>query len=93
MSPAQADRLGAKIERMLAAAAPAATADINRQSARALAAIAIADRLPDHGESLLKLSSTSGGGEISPSGCLPASLRFRASKAYALFEVPARGPR
>jgi hypothetical protein len=53
MSPAQADRLGAKIERMLAAAAPT-PANVAQQSARALAAIAIADRLPDHGESFLK---------------------------------------
>src|SRR5205814_10215231 len=54
MSPAQADRLGAKIERMLAAPIPSTPADVAQQSARALAAIAIADRLPDHGESLLK---------------------------------------
>jgi len=53
MSPAQTDRLGTKIERMLAAPAPP-SADVTRQSARALAAIAIADRLADHGESLLK---------------------------------------
>jgi len=53
MSAAQADRLDAKIERLLAV--PGATpVDVTRQSARALAAIAIADRLPDHGESLLK---------------------------------------
>ena len=54
MSSAQADRLGAKIERMLAAPSPSIPADVTRQSARALAAIAIADRLADHGESLLK---------------------------------------
>ena len=54
MSPAQAERLGAKIERMLAAPTPSIPVDVSRQSARALAAIAIADRLPDHGESLLK---------------------------------------
>lgn len=51
MSPAQADRLGAKIERALAAPTPS---DVTGQSARALAAIAISDRRPDHGESLLK---------------------------------------
>jgi hypothetical protein len=51
MSPAQADRLGAKIERALAAPAPS---DLTGQSARALAAIAIADRLPDHGEVVRK---------------------------------------
>lgn len=55
MSPAQADRLGAKIERALAAPATSlVTGDVTGQSARALAAIAIADRLPDRGESLLK---------------------------------------
>jgi len=51
MSPAQMDRLGAKIERALAAPAPS---DLTGQSARALAAIAIADRLPDHAGSVLK---------------------------------------
>ena len=53
MTPAQLDRLGSKIERALAAPVPA-NADAVRQSARALAAIAIADRLADHGEGVLK---------------------------------------
>jgi hypothetical protein len=51
MNKAQADRLGAKIERALAAPPPA---DVRGENARALAAIAIADRLPDHGEALLR---------------------------------------
>jgi hypothetical protein len=51
MTTSQADRLGAKIQRALAG--PAA-ADVTQQSVRALAAIAIADLLPDHGEALLK---------------------------------------
>jgi hypothetical protein len=51
MSQTQMDRLGAKIERALAAPAPS---DLTGQSARALAAIAIADRLPDHAGSVLK---------------------------------------
>jgi len=51
MTKAQSDRLGAKIERALAAPPPA---DVRGNSARALAAIAIADRLPDHGEAVLK---------------------------------------
>lgn len=50
MSAEQQDRLGAKIE---AAIGPPA-ADIAGQSARALAAIAIADRLKDHGEAILR---------------------------------------
>jgi hypothetical protein len=51
MTTSQADRLGAKIQRALAG--PAA-AEVTQQSVRALAAIAIADLLPDHGEALLK---------------------------------------
>ncbi len=50
MTPAQSDRLGSKIERAIAAA----DHDIPGQSARALAAIAIADRLKDHGDSILR---------------------------------------
>ena len=46
----QADRLAAKIEQALAAPAN----DVRQQSARALAAIAVADRLPDHGDAVLK---------------------------------------
>lgn len=51
MTDAQADRLAAKLQRALAAAA---SSDVRQQSARALAAIALADRLPNHGESVLK---------------------------------------
>jgi hypothetical protein len=54
MTEAQADRLGSKIEQGIAASPKAGTAEIPRQSARALAAIAIADRLKDHGESILR---------------------------------------
>src|SRR5262249_52440270 len=50
MTPAQADRLGAKIEQVLASGT---AGDITAQSARVLAAIAIADRLKDHGDSIL----------------------------------------
>jgi len=53
MTEAQAGRLGDKIERGIAASA-AGNTDIARQSARVLAAIAIADRLKDHGESILR---------------------------------------
>ena len=55
MTAAQSDRLGAKLEHALAASSSGATAlDVRQQSARAFAAIALADRLPDHGESVLK---------------------------------------
>jgi len=45
MTKAQADRLGAKLEAALATSPPD---DVKTRSARTLAAIAIADRLPDH---------------------------------------------
>jgi hypothetical protein len=51
MTPSQADALAAKIERGIAE--PAAS-DIPHQAARALAAIAIADRLKDQAESILR---------------------------------------
>jgi hypothetical protein len=50
LSPAQSDRLGAKIETGLRHPG----ADVRQQSARALAAIAIADRLPDHGDAVMR---------------------------------------
>jgi len=56
MTSTQADRLGAKIERGIAAAAQGMTRanEVPRQRARVLAATAIADRLKDHGESILR---------------------------------------
>ena len=50
MSPSQADRLGQKIEKELAAPRD----DLPGQAARAMAAIAISGRLKDQGESVLK---------------------------------------
>jgi hypothetical protein len=50
MTPSQADRLASKIERLMATPHN----DVPGQSARALAAIAIADHLKDQGESILK---------------------------------------
>jgi hypothetical protein len=50
MTKAQADRLGAKIEKALAVSSD----NVRQQSARALAAMAIADRLPDHGEAIMR---------------------------------------
>ena len=59
MTKAQADKLGEKIERGMAGTASGAAAsgdsetDMTRQSARAMAAIAIADQLPDHANAVL----------------------------------------
>jgi hypothetical protein len=50
MTKAQADRIAAKLEKSLAAD----SGDVSKQSARALAAIALAERLPDQGEAVLK---------------------------------------
>ena len=49
MTPAQADRLAAKIQAALAKPAT----DVGGQNARAFAAIALADRLPDQGNAIL----------------------------------------
>lgn len=51
MTKAQADRIAAKLEKSLAAGP---TGDVAKQNGRALAAIALADRLPDQGEAVLK---------------------------------------
>lgn len=53
MSKGQADRLSAKIEHALTLPAPAVD-DVRRHSARVLAVIAIADRLPDHADKALR---------------------------------------
>jgi len=57
MTKAQADKLAEKIERGLGAGPGSAPSDpptdIVQHNARALAAIAIADRLPDHGNAIL----------------------------------------
>ncbi len=61
MSKGQADRLFEKIQRGLAAPSNIgndSANDIWQQSARAMAAIAIADRLPDHGAAILKAMVT-----------------------------------
>lgn len=51
MTKPQADRIAAKLEKSLAAGN---SGDVAKQNGRALAAIALADRLPDHGEAVLK---------------------------------------
>ena len=53
MTPAQADRLAAKIQTALAKPAPSSNNDVRGQNARAFAAIALADRLPDQGNAIL----------------------------------------
>ncbi|MGH9594925.1 MAG: hypothetical protein ACRD5L_17670, partial [Bryobacteraceae bacterium] len=50
LTPVQADRLADKMERAMAAPAT----DVRGQSARVLAAIALADRLPDQGDAILR---------------------------------------
>jgi len=51
MTDAQSDRLAAKLERALTAST---AKDVRQQAARAFAAMALAERLPDHGESVMK---------------------------------------
>lgn len=53
MTPAQSDRLAAKIQEALAKAANTTADDVRGQSARVLAAIALADHLPDQGNTIL----------------------------------------
>ena len=56
MTAAQSEQLGAKLQRALDTRSSSAGGayGVHEQSARAFAAIALADRLPDHGESVLK---------------------------------------
>lgn len=55
MTAEQSTSLAAKLERGLSAApAKEAQTDIRQQRSRVFAAIALADRLPDHGESVMK---------------------------------------
>jgi hypothetical protein len=51
MTPTQQDRIAAKLQKGISGGGPA---DVAGQSARALAAIALADRLPDQGDAVLK---------------------------------------
>jgi hypothetical protein len=54
MTKAQADKLAEKIGHGLTGPASGESNDVAQQSARALAAIAIADRMPDHGNAILR---------------------------------------
>jgi len=51
MTKSQSDKVAAKLEKSLAVGA---TGDVAKQNGRALAAIALADRLPDQGDAVLK---------------------------------------
>jgi hypothetical protein len=54
MTMAQSDRLAAKIQTALAKPVRASVNDVRGESARVLAAIALADRLPDQGNGVLR---------------------------------------
>ena len=84
MTESQTGRLGTKLERALGAA-PAA--DIRQQSARAFAAIALADRLPDRGASVLEaIVKPWWRGQIVPKiGSVPPAIAR--DQIYALFEL------
>jgi hypothetical protein len=53
LTPAQSDRLAAKIQAALAKPANTSTSDVRVQSARVFATIALADQLPDQGNAIL----------------------------------------
>jgi len=53
LTPAQSDRLAAKIQAALAKPAVTLINDVRGQSARVFAAVALADRLPDQGNAVL----------------------------------------
>jgi hypothetical protein len=84
MQPTELNALGSKIEKALAAG-PAAESpnDIKRQSARALAAIAISDRLPDHGDALLR-GIVEGWWRAK---VLPRLTELPLDQSYALYEL------
>ena len=78
MTPAQGDKIAAKLEKSLSGPA----GDVAQQSARVLAAIAVADRLPDRGEAVLKGIVRWWRGEIAKNpGSIPRE------QIYALYEM------
>ena len=84
MTEAQAQRLGAKLERGLAAAP---SADTRQQGARVFAAVALADRLPDHGEQVLKpvIETWWRGGIVK--GLKAGGAAIPRDQSYALLEM------
>ncbi len=83
LTPAQTDRLAGKIQRAMAAPAT----DVRRQSARALAAIALADRLPDQGDAILReIVQKWWRGQIVPQ-LLAGKSAIPREHLYALYEL------
>jgi hypothetical protein len=83
LTPAQAGRLAAKIQTALAKPA----SDVRGQSARALAAIALADRMPDQGNAILsEIVQKWWRTEIVP-GLAAGRPVLPAGQRYALYEM------
>jgi hypothetical protein len=81
LTPAQSDRLAAKIQTALAKPAVTSINDVRGQSARVFAAIALADRLPDQGNAILseivqKWWRAQVVPQLEASGALPREQRY-----------------
>jgi hypothetical protein len=91
MTPAQSDRLAAKIERFLAMPGPAPGQDVAGQNARVFAAIALADRLPDQANAVLgEIVQKWWRGQIVPQLGSPGNAPRQAlprDQRYALYEM------
>ena len=84
MSPAQSDRLAAKIERGLSVPAT----DVRGQSARVFAAIALADRLPDQGNAVLgEIVQKWWRAQVVPQLAANAKPALPRQQRYALYEM------
>jgi hypothetical protein len=84
MTPAQSDRLAAKIERGLAVPAT----DVRGQSARVFAAIALADRLPDQGNAVLsEIVQKWWRAQVVPQLAANAKPALPREQRYALYEM------
>jgi len=84
MSPAQSDRLAAKIERGLSVPAT----DVRGQSARVFAAIALADRLPDQGNAVLsEIVQNWWRAQVVPELAANAKPELPRQQRYALYEM------
>jgi len=84
LTPSESDRLAAKLQQSLA---PSTPVTVTSQAARALAAIALADKLPDAGDSVLRdIAVNWWGARIAPELAQgrPAIPR---NELYALFEL------
>ncbi|HEV8414210.1 MAG TPA: hypothetical protein VGQ49_11485 [Bryobacteraceae bacterium] len=84
MTPAQSDRLAAKIERGLSVPAT----DVRGQSARVFAAIALADRLPDQGNAVLsEIVQKWWRAQVVPQLAANAKPALPREQRYALYEM------